>query len=144
MTATAKNLTVAENARKLAAFLEAHPDLPEPTHFNVQYRAEVKWLIWENDLARQKRTAESVVRFLPGKADKRENGDWFEYSGEVDGVKWEVVAAREAVCERVVTGTRTVTRTVPDPAVDVPLVEVTEEVETVEWVCAPLLAGATA
>lgn len=44
-------------------------------------------------------------------------------------------ANRDDVCERVVTGTRTVTK--PDPAA--PLVEVEEEV--VEWRCSPLLAG---
>jgi hypothetical protein len=56
-----------------------------------------------------------------------------------------VYADRELVCERVVTGTETVTRTVPEPAAlaAVPTVEVTEEVERVEWVCRPLLeAGA--
>lgn len=45
---------------------------------------------------------------------------------------------RAEVCERVVTGTREVTRTVPAP--DAPMVEVTETVEDVEWVCSPLLA----
>ena len=52
---------------------------------------------------------------------------------------FDVYADRAQVCERVVTGTETVTRAVPDPAA--PLVEVTEEVETVEWVCRPLLAA---
>jgi len=53
-------------------------------------------------------------------------------------------AAREEVCERVVTGVETVTKTVPDPAAlaAVPQVEVTEQVETVEWICRPLLADA--
>lgn len=48
------------------------------------------------------------------------------------------IAARESVCERVVTGTETVKKSVPDPAA--PLVEVTETVEHVEWICRPLLA----
>ncbi len=45
------------------------------------------------------------------------------------------------MCKKVVT-TETVTRTVPDPAVlaTVPMVEVTQDVENVEWVCEPLLA----
>lgn len=140
------NLTIAENARTLAAFLEAHPDLPEPTHYEIQWGPAVKWLIFDDDLAEQKRTAESVVRFLPGKADKRQynEGEWLKYSGEVDGVQWQVTCQRSAVCERVVTGTETITRTVPDPTVEVPMVEVTETVETVEWVCAPLLAESVA
>lgn len=55
----------------------------------------------------------------------------------------EVLAGRDAVCERVVTGIETVTKSVPDPAAlaEAPVIEVTEEVETVEWVCRPLLAA---
>ncbi|HET6291734.1 MAG TPA: hypothetical protein VFG33_00115, partial [Kribbella sp.] len=53
-----------------------------------------------------------------------------------------VGAYRDQVCERVVTGTREVTKTVPDPSVVVPDVEVTETVEDVEWICGPLLAKA--
>lgn len=59
-----------------------------------------------------------------------------------DGVKLHVYAQREKVCTRVVTGVETVTREVPDPSVEVPMVTVTEQVETVEWVCEPLLAAA--
>lgn len=53
-----------------------------------------------------------------------------------------VLASREDVCERVVTGVETVTEVVPDPEVlaTVPKVEVTREVEKYEWVCKPLLA----
>lgn len=130
---------VAQNAHRLAAFLDAHPDLPEPTHYSVQFGAEVKWLIWSDNHEDQKNLAEKVVRFIPGPAAKRVVGNWMEYSGEVDGVLWSVTASREAVCERVVVGVTTVTREVPDPSVVVPLVEVTEEVETVEWKCSPLL-----
>lgn len=54
-----------------------------------------------------------------------------------------VLAWRNDVCERVVLGTKPVTKKVPDPAqlAAVPLVEVTEEVEQVEWICRPLLAA---
>lgn len=53
-----------------------------------------------------------------------------------------VLASRGDVCERVVTGTRTVTQKVPDPELlaEVPEVEVTAEVEDFEWVCRPLLS----
>lgn len=54
-----------------------------------------------------------------------------------------VYAHRDQVCEKVVTGTETVTRTVPDPTAlaAVPQIEVTETVERVEWICASLLAA---
>lgn len=58
-----------------------------------------------------------------------------------DHVRVHVYADREEVCDRVVTGTEVVTKMVPDPTVDVPLVAVDETVETVEWVCRPLLDG---
>lgn len=57
-----------------------------------------------------------------------------------------IQADRDEVCERVVTGTETVTKSVPDPAAlaAVPTVEVTETVDTYEWVCRPLLADDSA
>lgn len=56
-----------------------------------------------------------------------------------------VLSPRDSVCERVVTSTETVTKSVPDPdrLAEVPLVEVEEVVETVEWICKPLLAAST-
>ncbi len=67
---------------------------------------------------------------------------WFNLDITWGPIGLHVFAAREDVCERVVTGVETVTKTVPDPALlaAVPQVEVTEQVETVEWVCRPLLA----
>lgn len=58
-------------------------------------------------------------------------------------IKVKVLAMREEVCERVVVGTETVTKTVKDPEklAEVPEVEVTETVEVVEWQCKPLLAA---
>jgi hypothetical protein len=62
-----------------------------------------------------------------------------------DAVGVQVLAYRSEVCERVVIGTETVTKTVPDPEAlaAVPTIEVTETVEHVEWRCTPLLAPAT-
>lgn len=60
-------------------------------------------------------------------------------------IKVVVYTARENVCRKVVTGTREVTSTVRDPELleQVPLVEVTETVEDVEWVCPQsIFAGA--
>lgn len=60
-------------------------------------------------------------------------------------VSLDVYAPRAEVCERVVTGVETVTKTVKDPELlalaeaMVPDVEVTEQVEQVEWICRPLL-----
>jgi hypothetical protein len=51
------------------------------------------------------------------------------------------LASRETVCERVQVGEEKVTSTVPDPAVVVPTIEVTETVPVYEWRCAPILAA---
>lgn len=55
----------------------------------------------------------------------------------------EVCGDRAEVCERVVVGTREVTKEVPDPEAlkSVPKVSVTEVVEDVEWHCGSLLGG---
>lgn len=61
-----------------------------------------------------------------------------------DRVKVDICQQRDQVCERIVTGTETVTKKVPDPVAlaAVPEVEVTETVETVEWRCRPIMAPA--
>lgn len=73
----------------------------------------------------------------------KEYGDIFggivaDFGGDV---VIKMYAHREQVCERVVTGSRTVTRQVRDPAAlaAVPIVDVTSTEDVVEWVCAPLL-----
>lgn len=118
--------------RKLADLLEAHPELPLPYHgFGVPAKIYM--------LGSDRSAFVDAVRALPGKADKRVDNDTYRVSVKLHGLEVEVVAYRDDVCERVVTGTREVTKTIPDPNVVVPVVEVTEVVEDVEWVCSPLL-----
>lgn len=89
--------------------------------------------------------AEFVRRALKhgARIDKEVDGGFFEVKAQFGPVEFEGWAVREAVCERVVVGSETVTRTVPDPkkVAKVPMVEVTTTVEKVEWKCPPLLAG---
>ncbi len=79
------------------------------------------------------------MRRLPGPHRKYPTAELFRYSGSIRGVETEVIVDRPAVCERVVVGTTTVTRQVPAPDVEVPMIEVTEDIEQVEWRCQPLL-----
>lgn len=113
--------------RRLADIFEQHPELPLPYHSPA-----VVLLASGN--------TENLAEFarIVGRADK----DVTEYSFRLIASGFETVqffmsAAREFVCERVVVDRQTVTREVPDPdaMASVPLVEVTEEVEVVEWVC---------
>lgn len=151
MTDRAPVAEVAERARLLAAALAELPaDIPTPTHVQVYTstitdRVEISWLLFGgetgDDLDAQKSIAADVIRILGGKWEKQPD-DLFEFTQRRGAVKFNVMVHREAVCTRVVTGTRKVTRTVPAP--DAPTVEITETVEDVEWVCAPVLAEATA
>lgn len=57
------------------------------------------------------------------------------------GLTFYAYASRDEVCERIQVGEETVTETVPDPSVLVPMVEVTKTVPVYEWQCSPLLAS---
>jgi len=65
---------------------------------------------------------------------------FFELEREFGPFTLQLSAWRNTVCEKVVTGTRTVQK--PDPEAVVPLVDVVEEV--FEWRCSPLLEKAEA
>lgn len=122
-----------EGLRDVADLLESRPDLPLPLPETFSVFCE------------DKETAAEWVRAFPGPKDKSVNGDEthmiFGRQHDVFGPHgFNVWIARGQVCERVVTGTREITETVPAP--DAPMVEVTRTVEDVEWVCAPLLAEA--
>lgn len=143
----AKRAAYIDGLRKLADLLDSTPSLPLPNTDGVN------WYLFQNDwvdneaaatedgLASQKSEAARIVRLLPGAQEKQDTSGLFRFKGYIGGLTTEVIVNRPAVCERVVTGVETVTRHVPDPAVEVPLVEVTEEVETFEWRCEPLLAA---
>jgi hypothetical protein len=125
---------------ELALLLEQNPDLPVPfeltsgSHLNIMLMSSKDP---KGDLAR-------CIRILPGPIQKRvwgsESNSYFDAIAKVGSIEIHVGAYRDQVCERVVTGTREVTETVPDPTVRVPLVEVTKTVEDVEWVCGSLMA----
>lgn len=126
--------------RKLADALERDETLPLPYFGASPHVARLSVFV---------KTKTEVVAYarLMGKAEKKVDNDsphfGFELEGAVDGLHLVVVAPRSEICERVVTGTETVTREVPDPEAlaAVPTTTVTETVEKVEWICSPLLAG---
>ncbi len=126
--------------RQLAELLETHPDIPTP----YTGGAGTPLSIFCDD----KEQIAALARAFPGRMDKRVDESsptyGFELHGSLAGLKIVAYVHRYEVCTRVVTGTREVTTSVPDPSVVVPMVEVTETVEDVEWKCEPLLAGASA
>ena len=126
--------------RKLADLLEDHPEVPLPYQGQdpTCSRLSFNFLDVRDD---NKAAMAAAARAFPGKLEKGTTADtYFDLRGNLDGLYYELTAYRHAVCERVVTGTQTITRAVPDPSVKVPLVEVTEDVEVVEWRCSPIMA----
>lgn len=146
MSAAEKRAAYISGLRKLADLLEQHEDFPLP--YGAGTSGEMASYRMSFYLFGDSREAfVSAARKFPGTLDKVVADDTFRLNGQIEGLHFELVAFRKDVCERVVTGTREVTRTIPDPTVvvpTVPMVEVTETVEDVEWVCAPLLAEAGA
>lgn len=118
-------------ARALIDFVEATPDLLLPDLGLAIY-------VWEdNPVAR----LVELARLL-GHVDKVADDYWYKLVRSFGPHKLRVLATREKVCQRVATGTRTVTRHVAPKGVE--LVEVTETEETFEWVCPPSLLSAAA
>ncbi|MGW4525131.1 hypothetical protein [Amycolatopsis sp. NPDC004378] len=132
-----EHIVKAEGLFALAAFVEQNPELAEHFRHTIE------------DINIPVSSADDPVSLIAAftraglAAGATVTKEYSENHGGVT-ISWgavgiHVYAARDQVCERIVTGTETVTRRVPDPAA--PLVEVTEEVETVEWRCRPLLAA---
>lgn len=137
----AQNL--AAGLRNLAQFIELNPELAygfEGTfarsgiNVHLRYQGDAA-----ADLAEYAQAAARYGAEVTKDIDDRMHNLYLDFAG----VKAHVLAYREEVCERVVTGVETVTKTVPDPEAlaAVPQVEITEDVELVEWRCRPLLAS---
>ena len=111
--------------RAIADFYEQHPELP----FGDMW-------IWEPSfrIRLDKERAKEQLRAI-GSFDKIYEGDSFVAVKEIGGVKVKCWMDRDAVCERVVTGTRHVeAELVPEYVTPARLIEAHEE-EIVEWKC---------
>jgi hypothetical protein len=128
---------------QLALWLEQNPDVPIPWDLTGNPGTDIN--IHASHGENERAVVAAVARALPGKVDKSvwgPDGHYFGLKGKAPGgVGINVIAQRDEVCKRVVTGTREVKKTIPDPMVTVPTIEVTETVEDVEWVCEPILAA---
>lgn len=122
--------------RAVAAWLESHEEVEpfEINFFGARYRGgPVEVNVFALDADRMA----AIVRAVGGRWEKDGDEDRFELRQQIaPGAVVRLISDRESVCERVVTGTTTVTE--PDP--NAPMVE--REVETYEWRCGSLLAAA--
>lgn len=138
MTTETKATEYAEGLRALADMVETNPD--GPLMKDLRY-ALARMLAPVDDRESVVTAVRAALR-AGAKVDKYLHGD---YAGALlifGPITIQVYTEREEVCERVVVGTKTETKKVKDPEAlaAVPEVEVTEEVEIVEWRCMPLLA----
>jgi hypothetical protein len=132
--------------RALADVLDGHPEVPLPYHGNG-CEISVNFLSGTDPRARMAAAARAFPCTWHKDAWETPDGSsaYFDLRGELGGLRLKLSAYRSEVCERVVTGTREVTETVPDPEAlaAVPEVEVTRVIEDVEWRCHSILAPAT-
>lgn len=124
-----------DGLRRLADLLAANPVLPLPWNDDI-----TPVTLFTRRGTDQKAVAAAFARAVGGVVAKRPRGDYLDLIGRVGALRVELVADRDAVCERIVVGVETVT--VPArPAVEATPEQVVER-EVVEWVCGPLLAAA--
>jgi hypothetical protein len=124
--------------RALADLLETHDDLLLP-YTGGRYAA-MNVIPARDD---QRAQVAAWARALPGKVGKAPRGDsYFDLTGTIGGIAICVIADRDEVCERVVTGTREVEQEEVVTPATTRTVTATEEV--VEWRCAPILSSVTA
>lgn len=131
-------MTAAEcvtSLRELADWMEQNETLlDEQGWFSAM--SPVNW--YAND----KNAVVAVVRRL-GAVSKEYTESLFWARRKFGHVQFDAVCSRDQVCRKVETLVEK-TSLVPDPAVQVPMVEVTETVTQVEWICdEPLLRVAS-
>jgi hypothetical protein len=129
--------------RALADVLDRHDEVPLP-HAGNGTEISINFLSGQDPRAALAAAARAIPCDWRKDAWEAPDGRnaYFDLLGELHGLKLKLCAYRETVCERVVTGTREVTVTVPDPEAlaAVPKVTVTKFVDDVEWRCGSVLA----
>ena len=128
--------------RALADAIDGNDDLPLPSQGSIS-PITIQFLHGDDPRAAMGAAARAIpCNWRKNTWEGSSGTAYFDLTGELDGLHITLTAFRDTVCERVVTGTREVTRTVKDPEAiaAVPEVEVTETVEDVEWRCGSLLA----
>lgn len=131
----------AAGLRKLADMIEQNPQIAQWLSHSFGYSGINAHLPEGSDKAVLQAEFARIARRHGATTTKDISGSFHNLIADLGAVKVEVVAYREEVCERVVTGTREVVEEVPDPVAlaAVPTTTVTTVVEDVEWVCRPLL-----
>lgn len=122
--------------RQLLDALEENPEIPLP--YNLTAITFHLWS-WSTD-GEIVDAMKALRRKLPPHKWEKEYGSYFSLKGKAGGehgLPITISVEREAVCKKVVVGTRETYADVPDPELvkAVPLVRVKTEIEDIEWVC---------
>lgn len=135
------NETMAGNLRAAADVIDQNAHLPAPyITTGANGVVELNWFLHGRQVD-ERATAAAIVKAIDGEWTRGEanyDPNLATWTQERDGMQLYISVQRDAMCERIVTGTTTVTV----PAVEAQP-ERTEVVETVEWRCQPLLGDAT-
>lgn len=148
---------VAEDLRTLAYLVENDADGFTAAMIAQLFKKSAVWPI--HSVAHGNRNgqeravmAEAIRRFkaiatAPIRKEYQEGGDgYLDVTVPLRALQIGLTDLRDRVCDRVVTGSTTVTEEIPDPdyIAAAPKVTVTREVESVEWKCQPLLSESVA
>lgn len=128
--------TYTAGLRALADKIDANPSIPLPY---AGSGSEMLIMFFAGSADENKAALAATIAALGGHWEKDYDESSFGMRGTFAGLPIRLCASRGEVCTRVVTGTRVVTKLVPDPAIVVPEVEITEVEEVIEWQCGSLL-----
>jgi len=126
----------------VAALFDGQPDLPLPLisiYPRTPHKADLAWYLNINDRGdeeMQREIAALIVRTIGGEWTKSYTDNEARMVQQRGGLNMTLTVTRAAVCERVVTGVKSVT--IPAKPAEP---ERTVEVEQVEWKCGPVLGG---
>lgn len=134
----------AAGLRKLADMIEQNPELAVNFRHTLTSSGIHVHLCSDNKAAEMARIGR-IARRHGATTTKDIDDKWHDLILDFGGLKADILAYRNEVCEKVVVGTREVTEEVPDPEAlaAVPTVTVTRTEDVTEWVCKPILAADT-
>ncbi len=131
--------TLGDRLRQVADWLDQHP-AAQPHQIETWGDA----IVVQDYSCHTREDLAARVKALGGRWDKLDEVEsLFEVVRDIcPGVRYRIATWRDAVCERVVVGTTTVSE--PDPAAVAALPHVEREVEQVEWRCPPSILAQVA
>jgi hypothetical protein len=118
---------VAQGLRELADWIEKNPESVLPSELVSGGSLKIFQVSGKDEMA-------AIARAF-GTCEKEVDSDFFRLVKMFGPIRVEAIDYRENVCERIVTSSETIVEMVPDPEFEVPKIEQSRVLETVEWRC---------